>query len=481
MIEAVLGWRAAVVVLLILFAAAAKGGVPEIEIRLENHLTSYSTKPGAEFSAIVISPLESDGDILMPPGTRIWGRVHKAFAVGLGLRRERAELELEFREYELSDGRRFPLEAVLRQVANAREEVRSNGRIRGILAADSPHGMLSSVWWRPSLNVPAGLSSATGMVWTRMALGPMGTLGLMGVRMLILRWPEPEIYMPPGTEMRLAILSLPAEAPRFPVEDCAPLDPEVRDDLVGRAHVVKKADGRTAQDIVNVAFVGSQDQLAQAFSLAGWSTADSITRQSFARTYSALTRRKGYATAPVSLLLYEKKAPDLVFQKSWNTLSKRHHVRIWQAGTVDGRELWLGAGTEDVGLMFDRRALTLSHQIDARIDRERSKIVNDLTYAGCTTHVHYLDRRDAVRRPSGRPAVRSDGALAVLEMQDCAGSVVGQGLAAPPRPAGRLKLLARRLILETRQTILRGNLLYLAYRALSWRNTGFQSVVPVPE
>ncbi|MBL0160652.1 MAG: LssY C-terminal domain-containing protein [Bryobacterales bacterium] len=470
-----------IVGLLILMAARARAGVPEVEVRLESHLTSYATKAGTEFSAIVISPLESYGEVLMPPGTRIWGRVQKASAIGYGIRRERASLDLEFREYELADGRRYPLEAALHTVSNAREEVTRDGRVRGILAADSPYGLLSSVWLRPSLNVPASLTSATGMVWTRMALGPMGTLGLIGVRMLVLRWPEPEIHMPPGTEMKLAIVSLPADAPRFPVEVCEPLDAGIQNELLSRSHLVSKPDGRMAQDIINVAFVGTRDQLVRSFELAGWSTAETMTRRSFARSYKALTRRQGYSTAPVSLLLHENKGPDLVFQKSWNTLSKRHHVRIWNAGMADGRELWVGAGTHDVGFIFDRRAVTFTHQIDPRIDSERAKIVNDLTYAACTEHVHYLDRREAIRRPTGRPGVRSDGALAVVALQNCNGKLPGEGLVVPKQPGGALKLLTRRLLLETRHTILRGNVVYLAYRAFRWRTTGFQAVSSVAE
>ena len=462
-------------------AARARASVPEIEVRLESHLTSYATAAGSEFSAIVISPLESDGEVLMPPGTRIWGRVRKASAVGVGIRRERAGLDLEFREYELADGRRFPLEATLRRVDNAREEVTREGRVRGILAADSPYGLLCSIWLRPSLNVPAGLTSATGMVSTRMALGPIGAAGLIGLRMLLFRWPEPEIHMPPGTEMKLAIVSLPAEAPRFPVEISQPLDAGIQSELLSRSYLVSKADGRTAADIINVAFVGTRDQLIRSFELAGWTSAEPLTKRSFAKTCSALTRRQGYATAPVSLLLNEKKAPDLVFQKSWNTLSKRHHVRIWQAGSVDGSGLWVGAGTHDVGFVFDKKGMNFSHQIDPRIDSERAKIVNDLTYAACTQNVNYLDRRDAVRRPTGRPGVRSDGSLAVMELQDCTGKIPGEGLVVPKRPGGPLKLLARRFLLETRHTVLRGNLIYLAYRAYRWRYTGFQPVASVPE
>ena len=125
--------------------------------------------------------------------------------------------------------------------------------------------------------------------------------------------------------------------------------------------------------------------------------------------------------------------------------------------------------------------MTLTHQIDPRIDWERSKIVNDLTYANCTEHVHYLNRREATRRPAGRPGVRSDGALAVVALKDCTGTVAGAGLPEPKKPGGHLKHFVRRLLLETRHTILRGNVIYLAYRAFSIRSSGFRAVASVPE
>ena len=46
---------------------------------------------------------------------------------------------------ELADGRRYPLEAALHTVSNAREEVTRDGRVRGILAADSPYWDMPNV------------------------------------------------------------------------------------------------------------------------------------------------------------------------------------------------------------------------------------------------------------------------------------------------------------------------------------------------
>ena len=77
-------------------------------------------------------------------------KIGTRLAVGFGFVHERATLELAFHEYELADGNRYPLGAHLQFIENAREEVDSRGRIRGILAASSPQGLLRGIWYRPS-------------------------------------------------------------------------------------------------------------------------------------------------------------------------------------------------------------------------------------------------------------------------------------------------------------------------------------------
>ena len=73
----------------------------------------------------------------------------RASAVGFGLMHERATLELAFHEYELADGKRYPFGARLEFIENAREQVDSRGRIKGVLAASSPQGLLRGIWYRP--------------------------------------------------------------------------------------------------------------------------------------------------------------------------------------------------------------------------------------------------------------------------------------------------------------------------------------------
>src|SRR6185312_3682601 len=131
-------------------ALAADSNPSTFHIRLDTSLTSYDSPAGTAFSATVISPLEAGDQLIIPQGSLIHGTVTRASAVGLGLIHERATLELAFREYELADGKRYPLGARLEFIENAREQVHSRGRIKGVLAASSPQGLLRGIWYRPS-------------------------------------------------------------------------------------------------------------------------------------------------------------------------------------------------------------------------------------------------------------------------------------------------------------------------------------------
>ena len=87
-----------------MLALAADTMSPTFQVRLDAPLTSYGSPAGTEFTATVISPLEIDGQSIIPQGSVVRGTVRRASAVGFGLRHERATLELAFQEYELADG-----------------------------------------------------------------------------------------------------------------------------------------------------------------------------------------------------------------------------------------------------------------------------------------------------------------------------------------------------------------------------------------
>jgi len=437
-----------------------------MEIRLENHLTSFATKPGTAFRSVVITPLEIRGKILAPQGTIVHGVVRRADSVGLGLRRERAKIELEFREYELSDGKRVAMDAELVEVDNAREEVTPKGAIRGVLAASSAHGLFNGIWHRPRLQLFhrsfLGLTGAGGAL-ARVTAGPAGLAGILAVRLTVLRMPDPEIHLKPGTEMKLRVKNIAADAPTFNKAAPLPVPFVLEEQLREQPFQVTRTNGRLTEDLINLAFIGTEQQLVDAFHAAGWATADNLTRRTFGLSYKAWTRMEGYRTAPVSTLLYENRKPDLVFQKSLNTVAKRHHVRIWNGGEMDGKQIWLAAGTHDTGIILNRRKMGLTHKISPYLDHERIKVIHDLSFAGCVEDPGYVDREKAIRQRHKGKGVSSDGRLAVLSVRECAPPVLvaQSGPIAKPSASRRV---ARRFLLESRNYLLRANVYYYAYK-----------------
>ena len=245
--------------------------------------------------------------------------------------------------------------------------------------------------------------------------------------------------------------------------------------LQTHSRVVTRPDGTPAADVINLAFIGDAEELQNAFAAAGWVSAEPLTLHTFSTAYRAYNSMSGYSTAPVSTLLYQQAEPSVVFQKSFNTIAKRHHIRIWHAGLFEGKDVWLGAATHDAGVGFQLRSRTITHKIDPQTDREREKVVTDLGFAACSERVSFLERStdaefrsetwDSDRRPACRhlaSAVRRSSCIA--SPQDD-----------PPfqAPGSKAKRLARRFVLETRQYFLRDNMYYWAYRAAS-RHIGCQ-------
>jgi hypothetical protein len=446
---------------------AADRTLPSFHIRLDTPLTSYSSRVGTEFIATAISPLEDGGQVIIPPGSLIRGSVTKASAVGLGLVHERATLELAFKEYELASGERYELGARLDFIENAREQVDSRGRIKGVLAASSPQGLLRGIWYRPTddffSHSALGLTGLGGALWSHFSLGPFGAAGVLAARYLAFSLPEPEIQLPSGTEMRLVATSIPEGVPTTPVVPNLSVGKSLSLWLQDQPRIVTRPDGKPADDVINLAFVGDAEELQNAFAAAGWVAAEPRTMHSVSATYRAYNSMSGYSTAPVSPLLYQQAEPSVVFQKSFNTIAKRHHIRIWHAGIFEGQEVWLGAATHDAGVGFQLRSMTITHKIDPQTDRERTKVVTDLGFTSCSERVSFLERSRAAAA-AWNPWIQTDGKLAVLYLQPCSGDVPDTD-STFQAPGSKGKRLARRFVLETRQYFLRDNMYYWAYRA----------------
>jgi hypothetical protein len=449
-----------------------------LKVRLETHLTSYTSKPGSPFRAVVVSDYEHDGRIVIPRDSIVYGAVSRVTKVGLGFRHERARLSLKFDEYETPDGQRVPFSAKLISIDNAREKVLRDGQIRGVLAAQNPNGLLNGMWYNPRpdfdfffLHSAIGLTGVAHQILEILPIGTPGAAALLVLRCAVIRFPEPEIHLLPGTDMNLAVTLPAGSIPSYAIHPAVPVSSSLTEQLTTIPRETTRRSGKPADDIINVIFVGSRQDLADSFEEMGWSKAEQRSARSFSREYSAFASMSGYRTAPVSRLYYRGVLPDLVFQKSLNTVTKRDHIRIWHYGVIEGQDVWLGAATHDSGITFRASAFQFSHRIDGALDVERATVVNDLAFAGCSTPVAFINDTAEVP-PSKDGFVTTDGRMAVISLQDCHRPVLAASLTddepAPGAPGNKLTRVTRRLVLESRNYFLRENAYYWTYELIRY-------------
>ena len=172
-------------------------------------------------------------------------------------------------------------------------------------------------------------------------------------------------------------------------------------------------------DPLNIAFVGSDDALQRRMLAAGWFPADPITLRSSLHIARASLLHKPYPDAPVSDLYVNGARQHLAFEQAvGGDPSRRHHVRFWRAQRTDtlDRPMWIGAATFDASVGFSRTTGQVTHHIAAEVDRERDKLLADLTRDSGLA-VKWMDSFQPLRdgRNGGGDRFVTDGRLALLE------------------------------------------------------------------
>jgi hypothetical protein len=148
-------------------------------------------------------------------------------------------------------------------------------------------------------------------------------------------------------------------------------------------------------DAVNVAFVGTEEDLHRTLSAAGWYAADPITLKTSLEIAADVVLHKPYAHAPVSdLFLWGRKQDAAFEQPVGDSPKQRHHVRFWRSHERDraGRPLWLGAATYDERVEISRTTGGITHKISPNIDGERNKLVADSIRAGALDGYYWVEQ-----------------------------------------------------------------------------------------
>jgi hypothetical protein len=219
-------------------------------------------------------------------------------------------------------------------------------------------------------------------------------------------------------------------------------------------------------DFVNLAFVGSSAQIADAFQAAGWKRSEAMSRQVAFREINAFLMLRNYPHGPISRQLLQGEPSDSSWEKGVDSIAKRDHLRIWSTPeTWKGEPVWLSASTRDVGARLSIRKRRFVHIVDPNIDEERERVVRDLTLAGC------VDAVDEVSRPAV-PHFAFNGTggamtTAIVKLRECSHPLFNDDPAAPEiaaRPSSGFVRYVRTQVLSGRD-LWRENPVYDAFSA----------------
>jgi hypothetical protein len=380
-------------------AAARIPSSTQIQIRLTKEVNTATAKVGDTFEALVIAPVVVDGHIAMAAGATVAGHVKEVTAAVNP--DDQAVLALAFDEIRDGSGKKAAIAAKLTGIDNSRESLDADGRIQGIIASKTGSGRLDQGINKVSEKYPSFAEL-------------LGT-----VKQAVLKGADANIDYKTGVEMTIALTKPLDWTGIVKSPEIASIEPQEELFRLVNSQPFRTATAKDQRpsDITSLMFLGSRQQMEDAFQKAGWTQAAKLSDQSKLETFRAMAEMRGYQEAPVSVLLLDGRAPDLVFEKINDTFAARHHLRIWQRpGTFAGKSIWVCAATHDTGISFSEETRTFIHSIDPRIDLERAKVVNDLLLTGLVRGLSLVER-------SGLPpdmynatgdALKTDGSMAVV-------------------------------------------------------------------
>jgi len=176
-------------------------------------------------------------------------------------------------------------------------------------------------------------------------------------------------------------------------------------------------------DMVNVLIVGTQDQVVDAFTTAGWVKVDTTVQSTAMNAVLQSLEKKDYLTMPMSILYLFKRPQDYGFAHAEpvRVAMSRNHLRVWKSPyEVAGRPLWCVAATHDIGFERDQRNNGVTHKIDPAIDGEREYVNGTLSGTGLVTqrdHVTPPDPLTTAKTATGGE-FHSDGKILVLVLKN---------------------------------------------------------------
>jgi hypothetical protein len=380
----------------------------ELFLRLKTPVSTTSSHLNEAVGAEVERAVEINGEIVIPVGAMVRGRI--ARLIPSSSPNDRAAILLEFNSLTLPGRSAIPLSCRVRDVDNAREKVLPDGVIQGLLPSELPVTLLNSAIEKmQKKNGGAQPAPRSGGTW-------FGN-------------PDTSINYPAGTELSVVLDESLEISGRFEPEFARQIPGTLKDSvmqLLAQAPRRVKSKKGSSGGPANLVLIGSLQEIKQAFEKAGWTAAHDRDANSLWQTFEAVIKGKGYDAAPMSTLYMYGRPEDIAFEKMLNTFTHRHHLRVWKTPELapDGRQMWLVAADHDNG--FDVRPGVISHTVDPNVDLERAKVGADLGMTGLVSAEELVSVSNPAQ--AGLTATggkwESDGRLLVVDFKAPTGTPV---------------------------------------------------------
>jgi len=200
-----------------------------------------------------------------------------------------------------------------------------------------------------------------------------------------------------------------------------PLDPALRKDIDGLPRRVNDQ-FKNLGDMVNFVIIGSQKKMQDALDAANWHVADTSDRKAVFEAALETYENKDYLSMPMSTLYLFGRPQDFGYEMAEPIamVASRNHFRIWKAPfTWQGQEVWVGAGTHDIGFAKDKRNGNVTHKIDPVVDGERDNVGSSLQKTGKVKTLTYYLPSNPVQQAKNATGdgYSSDGRLLVIVLQ----------------------------------------------------------------
>ena len=178
-------------------------------------------------------------------------------------------------------------------------------------------------------------------------------------------------------------------------------------------------------DMVNFLILGDEEQMRKVFTTAGWVKVDANVQSTVLAGVLASMSKESYLTMPMSPLYLFGRPQDYgwAHAEPITVVASRNHLRVWKAPfTVNGKMLWVGAATHDIGFEKDQRNNGITHKIDPDIDLERDYVEKTLSSTGLVEEISHFTPTNPLKeaRTATGGSFHSNGQILILKLAPAA-------------------------------------------------------------